>query len=413
LGPNGIHTIQSNNDLYPYKRELKQRINLLKFILRFQNFYEVEQNVHDHKVIINKPITSTSTVRELNSKLNLVNYKNLQDTYESPGKTPQENGNTTRYSSYEGKSLIFNSEDDISVVSSDKVQDVPMEVTSSNEGESVSGSEVHSSQDEEINSGTEESTCADVEDDVGQVLPPKKDEDEDEEKTEQQEIDTENEFVIKSFFTNIISKLYSFFENNKLNSKDAIENGIQEELPKLLGQEHELLLQQLQQQQLQQLQQQQLQQQQLQEELRQQQLQEQLRQQEELRQLQEQLRQQEEQLRQEIQNEIEYGKQVNPIVSQKSTQQPGGLVNWFVNIFYTNKRVVPVGDITQEDLQRHITSEDPLKKPKGGEEYGGSRKKYKKTKKFTRRKNKKSPKRKTIKKRKMPKRNAKTRRQRK
>ena len=47
------------------------------------------------------------------------------------------------------------------------------------------------------------------------------------------------------------------------------------------------------------------------------------------------------------------------------------------------------------------------------DEIGGSRKKYKKTKKFTRRKNKKSPKRKTIKKRKMPKRKNKTRRQRK
>ena len=83
-----IHQIEPHNKLYPYKYELKQRINLLKFILRFQEFYG-EKNSSSDRFLIVKPIISTSKLEVLNNKLKLVvDYKKLQSTYASPKKTP-------------------------------------------------------------------------------------------------------------------------------------------------------------------------------------------------------------------------------------------------------------------------------------------------------------------------------------
>ena len=331
----GIHTIQPEKESYPYKCELKQRINLLKFILRFQEFDETNTDKND-KQIISKLITSKSTVEDLNSKLNLVNYKNLQDTYESPRKTPQ-GESKQRYTVEQGDGTNLFGEGEYS--QPPKSYSEPSE---SIQEKSEIGSHPVS---EDIG----EDTCEDTDEDIEQVMRPIGDSDD------------ESHDVITNIFVGIIINLGSLFES-KSKSKILVSNSNpEEEAQQILNHEINTAIEKISRPGV-----------------------------------------------TEDENLLEnafVNKEIGVITQEirtLPTEKNRGLLGWLFDTFYTKKR----------ETSGETTSPNTTNKNRriGGQEYGGSRKKYKKTKKFTRRKNKKSPKRKTIKKRKMPKRKNKTRR---
>ena len=386
----GIHKIEPENKLYPYKCQLKQRINLLKFILRFKLF---SNSFKSYKKTISKPITAKSKLDVLNSKLKLVNYDDLQNKYESPLKTP-----------ITIKRLKTN-ECAKSITILDPIDD----------------------------------------EDMGQVLPPIEDND----------IDTENKFVRESFFGNIISCLYSFFEEKAPKQKkqvkpqevqvqpeevqvqlraqlraqlreqlQEVQAKLPQELPELQQlQKYKKVLQEGQAQLQAQLQEGQAVLRQLELSIQQLQAQEVVVQpQEVLVQLQAQLQQLQKhkkdlkELQAQIQAELQevqaglqevqakevQAAQLGEVVQLQTSGPLSDLTEFFYNIFFNNP--------TQQE-KNGTTVVLGTKRNSGLFGGAGSRKNlHKKTKKVTRRKNKKSPKRKTIKKRKMPKRKNKTRR---
>ena len=379
----GIHKIKPENEWYPYKCQLKQRINLLKFILRFKLF---SNSFKSYKKTISKPITAKSKLDVLNSKLNLVNYDDLQNKYESPLKTPI-------------------------TIKRQKTNECAKSIT------------ILDPIDDE---------------DMGQVLPPIEDND----------IDTENKFVRESFFGNIISYLYSFFEKKAPKQKkqvkpqevqvqpeevqlqlraqlQEVQAKLQQELPELQQlQKYKKVLQEGQAQLQAQLQEGQavlrqfelsIQELQAQKVLVQPQevlvqLQQLQKHKKDLKKLQAQIQAQLQEVQAGLQEVQAKEVQLGEVVQLQTSGPLSDLTEFFYNIFFNNPTqqekngTSNVGVLgTKRDLR--------TKRDSGLLGGAGSRTNlHKKTKKFTRRKNKKSPKRKTIKKRKMPKRKNKTRR---
>jgi hypothetical protein len=83
-----IFCIQSDSELYPYKCELKQRINLLKYIIRYHEFYSKIKNDKKNLKTLKKNINTKSPINDLENKIEL-KIKYFKSDYESPSKTPQ------------------------------------------------------------------------------------------------------------------------------------------------------------------------------------------------------------------------------------------------------------------------------------------------------------------------------------
>jgi hypothetical protein len=295
----GIHKIGPNNESYRLKCQLKQRINLLKFIVRNHTFMTYLK-LHSNENVMNLAILNNSKVEVLKAKLiALTKYTNdmgnngyyaLQTQFGSPTKTP------------------------------------------------------NSSQDEEVPTTqsllTEPSD--DVEkpsDDVDEILHPLDDSEQDE-PSEEENI---NNTIFDNFYSKVTLLFVSFYKTNKV---FPVETQVGQIVNDATGQ---------------------------------------------------------------IKDEIQQPTEHRPTEDQPTKDEKRIAIDLLDNIT-TNRN-----NTTASIISWIVQTLSGYLLPSGSkvDDSGGSRKKYKKTKKFTRRKNKKSPKRKTIKKRKMPKRNAKTRRQRK
>ncbi len=286
---NGIHKIRPDNELYRLKCQLKQRINLLKFIVRNDTFMTSLDNPQQ-SVMKLAILNSTKTI-VLQLKLDeLINYTNdmgnkgyyaLQKLFGSPTKTP------------------------------------------------------NSSQDEEVPT-TQSLPTTLSDDDVDEILPPLDDSEQDEPSEEENIKKT----IFDKFYSKVTRFVSSFYKENSVN--------------KVVPLDEEKIVNDA---------------------------------------------------TQEINEEIQQPRQEQPTEDQPTEGEK--------NI--ARKSLI----ITKNDIKNTTSIISWIRETLSGyyfrsgskmDESGGSRKKYKKTKKFTRRKNKKSPKRKTIKKRKMPKRKNKTRR---
>lgn len=300
---NGIHTIEPNDELYRLKCQLKQRINLLKFIVRNDTFMN---SLDEHKKSVMKLaiLNSTKTI-VLQSKLQVLSsytndgvnkgYRVLQKQFGSPTKTP------------------------------------------------------NSSQHEEV--PTTPSPPTKPSDNVDEILPPLDDSEQDE--------PSEEENINNTIFDNFYSKVTLFVDSLFYHEADKVvpvdESQVVEIVNKV-NKETERIVKNA-----------------------------------------------TDKINKEIQQRQEQPTEDRPTPREKGIARLK-VINITTNYVEKNSIISWI----KETLRGYYFPSDP-----NMVESGGSRKKYKKTKKITRRKNKKSPKRKTIKKRKMPKRKNKTRRQRK
>jgi hypothetical protein len=293
---NGIHKIRPNNESYRLKCQLKQRINLLKFIVRNHTFMtsldERQQNVMNLAIVNNTKVTVLQAkfiaLSSYTGFMDRRGYHALQTQFGSPIKTP------------------------------------------------------NSSQDEAVPT-TQSLPTTLSDDDVYEILPPLDD-------SEQGE-PSEEENIIKTIFDKFYSKVtrfVSFYLNSNVNKVVPVDE-IVVPVDEIVNKATEEIDNEIQ------------------------------------------------QTIQDRQREDQPTHREKEIARHSLTLTTNDRKN-------TTSIISWIGE-TLRGLYFHSGSKM--------DDSGGSRKKYKKTKKITRRKNKKSPKRKTIKKRKIPKRNAKTRRQRK
>lgn len=87
----GVFNIQSSNDLYPLKCQLKQRLQLLKFIVRYLLLQDNIKNP-ENKKLLKKQINTRSPIIDLNVKVKILNdvrYDKIVSDYPSPQKTPE------------------------------------------------------------------------------------------------------------------------------------------------------------------------------------------------------------------------------------------------------------------------------------------------------------------------------------
>ena len=382
----GIFKIQSDDEKYPIKCELKQRINLLKFIVRYNEFIVHIKNDKVKLKIINKQINTKSLTYDLKSKVSLLitdgGYKKLQELYKSPNKTPNKpiakkivlspvKFQTDSLSSSSDTASDLDSQETVLGTGSEtppvqltpspvqltptQVQSIPPLSTPPGRQSTPNDSLVFKSNTTSVNTSpfqqspmrytSDEPVCRDTDDDLEEVLPPI------------EEADEEKEFSVKlTLFGNIFSELINEFRNfeeiaeeeksasEELNStakqaENKVYNAAAAAAEQALGSVDDI---------------------------------------------------------DNIQAIISDSK--NEAITEIQNEKKGILDR--IRNFFRKRRP-------------HESTNKSSKTPKFLSDIGGSRKHRKKTHKNTRRKNSKSPKRKTIKKIKMSKRKNKTRRQRK
>jgi hypothetical protein len=310
---NGIHKIKPKNESYRLKCQLKQRINLLKFIVRNDTLMTYLKR-HSNENVMNLAILNNSKVKVLQAKLDaLTKYTNdmgnsgyyaLQTQFGSPTKTP------------------------------------------------------NSSQDEEV--PTEHQVFQQLSDDVDEILPPLGDSEQDE--------PSEEENINNTIFDNFYSKVTRFvsslfYEATKVVPVDETpvdETQVDEIVNKATEATEEIVNKATQ------------------------------------------------EINDEIQPRQEQPTEDRPTEDQPTPNEKRIAIDSLTNITTNYEEKTSIISWIRETLRGYYFHSGSKM-----DESGGSRKKYKKTKKFTRRKNKNSSKRKTIKKRKVSKRKNKTRRQRK